>query len=146
MSIITIRKGSVDEVYALAKAIPEFEDLYPKTVFVTNLGNNKALILIAEIENIAVGFKAGYEQQQDGSFFSWMGGVFPEFRGKGVARKLANYMEEWAIKEGFSKIKMTTRNRNKAMLIFAVSNSFNLTSIEERSPIGENRLFLEKEL
>ena len=105
MSITTIRKGSIDEVYSLAKAIPEFEDLYPKSVFESNLGNNKSLILIAEIENTVVGFKAGYEQQQDGSFYSWMGGVLPEFRGKGVARKLADYLEKWAIEEGYSKIK-----------------------------------------
>ncbi len=146
MSTISVRKGSIDEVYALAKAIPEFEDLYPKSVFETNLRDNKCLMLIAEIDNTSVGFKAGYEQQQDGSFYSWMGGVLPEFRGKGVARKLADYLEEWAIAKGYSKIKMTTRNRNKAMLIFAISNSFNLTSIEERNPVGENRLFLEKVL
>ncbi len=146
MSTTTIRRGSIDEVYALAKAIPEFKDLYPKSVFEKNLGDNKSLMLIAEIENSVVGFKAGYEQEQDGSFYSWMGGVFPKFRGKGVARRLANQMEEWAVKKRYSKIKMTTRNKNKAMLIFAISNGFELTSIEERTPIGENRIFLEKEL
>ena len=108
--------------------------------------NNKSLILIAEIENTVVGFKAGYEQQHDGSFYSWMGGVLPEFRGKSIARKLADHMEEWAMEKKYSKIKMTTRNKNKAMLIFAISNGFNLTSIDERKPIGENRLFLEKVL
>ncbi len=146
MSITTIREGSIEEVYALAMGIPEFENLYPKSVFEKNLGKKKSLMLIAEIENSIVGFKAGYEKEQDDSFYSWMGGVLPASRGKGIARKLAAQMEEWAVKEGYDKIKMTTRNKNKAMLLFAISNGFALTAVEERIPIGENRLFLEKVL
>ena len=56
------------------------------------------LSLIAEIENQSVGFKIGYDRFKDGSFYSWMGGVLPEFRKKGVASALADFQENWAKK------------------------------------------------
>ena len=41
-------------------------------------------ILIAYKDDIAIGFKAGFEENS--AFHSWIGGVDPRYRGCGVAR------------------------------------------------------------
>ena len=104
------------------------------------------LIAIAYFKNKAVGFKVGYQRETDGSFYSWMGGILPGFREQGIARLLADYQENWARKQGYTKVKMKTRNRLKPMLFFALGNGFNITGVDEAESVDENRIHLEKRL
>jgi len=41
---------------------------------------------------------------------------------------------------------MKTHNQFKNMLLFAVGNDFQITSVEQRETLSENRILLEKKL
>ena len=104
------------------------------------------MILVAEKDQQVVGFKVGYDRYRDGSFYSWIGGVLPENRKDGIATQLANEQEKWVSEQGFSSIMLKTRNRFRAMLIFALKNGFLIENIEIKGNIEDNRIILRKML
>lgn len=143
---ILIREGSIEECLEIQQQIPEFSDSrYDKTEYESRLNNTKSLILVALSENRLVGFKVGYATAET-QFYSWMGGILPEFRQKQVAKQLADYQELWAKENGFKSVFFKTRNYLKPMLIFALKNGFFISEVEKREPIQESRIILEKEL
>ncbi len=140
----TIQKGSIEDIQKISLQIPEFEIPYSDEKFKKRLSENKSLILIATHKGQHVGFKAGYER--DNYFYSWIGGVLPKFRKKGIAKKLALYQEEWAKKEGFNYIVFKTRNRFKSMLLFGLTNGFNIIGFEPKDEELNYRIILKKVL
>jgi ribosomal protein S18 acetylase RimI-like enzyme len=143
---IDIKKASIEEIVALSRQIPEFDNPHPEEEYTKRLAGKKFLLLIASINKVAVGFKVGYDKENNGSFYSWMGGVLPAYREAGVARELANVQETWARENGFTSIRFKTRNRHKAMLLFGINNGFQIIAVEPREIIAEYRLLLEKKL
>lgn len=143
---VIIRKGSIEEAIAVSKQIPEFYKPYAFDEYAERLGNSHHLIAIAEVNSECVGFKVGYQRDNDQSLYSWMGGVLPKYRKEGVARQLADFQEDWAKNEGFTTIRMKTRNRLKAMLHFALGNGFYIIGVDQFEDPGENRIWLEKKL
>ena len=143
---VTIHEGTIKEVVKLSLLIPEFKDPYPKDEYEKRLNDNEGLILIATYNSELAGFKVGYHKDHDGSFYSWMGGVAPSFRKLGVAQKLAEYQEKWAVKKGYERIRFKTRNYLKPMLIFALQNGFYIVDVIPYPKVRDNRIVLEKEL
>ncbi|WP_229363458.1 GNAT family N-acetyltransferase [Flectobacillus sp. BAB-3569] len=98
---ISYRQGSVEDILSISAGIPEFENLYAKEVYQERFEHSpKHLILVAYDEDMPVGFKAGYQKNNDGSFYSWMGAVLPAYRKQKIAKNLADQMEDWAKKKG----------------------------------------------
>ena len=143
---ISIRKGTIEEVVMISKEISEFVKPYNELVYQERLLNKDHLILVAEVNNQLAGFKVGYDKFQDGSFYTWMGGVKKEYRQIGVARKLAECQEEYAKSKGYKSIVLKTRNRHKNMLLFALNSGFDIIEVLTRHPISENRIVLKKAL
>ena len=143
---IEIKETSIAQVVELSKNIPEFADGYSKEEYHKRMAGKDHLILMAFTEGVAAGFKVGYDKFGDGSFYSWMGGVIPEFRQMGIALKLAQHQEKMAKEKGYRSIKMKTRNYLKAMLLFALSNGFLITGVEPREELKDSRILLEKKL
>jgi len=141
---LLIKEGTIEQAVELSKLIPEFDDPYPKEEYEKRFANIRHLILTAFYKEKPVGFKAGYEI--NGAFYTWMGGVLPDFRNNYIARKLAEKQQKWAKQNGFTKIKLETRNKHKAMLQFALSDGFIITGFEEKENINESNIILEKEL
>lgn len=56
---------------------------------------SKFLILVALDDNRVVGYKIGYQDRQT-RFYSWFGGVYAEYRGKGIASELMRRQHECA--------------------------------------------------
>ncbi len=144
---VTIRHGTVAECVAVSQQIPEFSDgIYDEKVYETRLFNTKSLILVALVGDTPVGFKVGYQRDNDGSFYTWLGGVLPDYRQLHIARQLADAQEAWARNEGFDTIVLKTRNRFKAMLIFALKNGFCIEGVEQKEAIEDYRIMLRKKL
>jgi ribosomal protein S18 acetylase RimI-like enzyme len=61
-------------------------------------------ILIASFNGILCGFKVAYSRDEGSSLYSWMGGVLPEYRRKGIARNLSRIMEYLAIQNHFQML------------------------------------------
>ena len=91
-------------------------------------------------------FKVGYDRFNDGSFYSWMGGVLPRFRKMGVAQLLLAEQEAWAVQNGFSAIKLKTRKKHGAMLEFSLKRGFVIMEKIPKIPENETRIWMEKEL
>lgn len=146
--MITIRKGTIAEIFQIIPNIPEFEVTYDESEYVKRLSVEVAdtLLLVAEVDGVLAGFKVGYDRYHDGSFYSWMGGVDSRFRRLKTAKKLADYQENIARQRGYKSIRFRTRNRNKAMLLFALNNGFSLLEIEARDTLEAYRINLIKSL
>ena len=122
--------------------LPEFDTPYDEAKILEKINNKPYLNLIAFIDNLPAGFKLGYER--DGYFYSWLGGVLPKYRRNGVAKKLAEVQEKWALENGYETVTFKTRNRHKAMLIFALKNGFNIIGHEKKEKLAEHRIWLRK--
>ncbi len=138
-----IISGDIQGAIAVSNQIPEFDSPYNLDEYERRL-DDSSLILTAEIDEKPVGFKVGYDRFKDGSFYSWMGGVLPEHRHRGVASVLADHQEEWANENGYSSIKLKTRNKHEAMIAFAIGRGFDITDSEPNEDIGEIRIWMEK--
>lgn len=142
-----IKKGSIEDAVIISNQIPELENPHPQEVYQTRMNGKKHLILIAHIEEKMIGFKVGYDKFEDGkNFYTWMGGVLPAFRKKGIAEALAMKQETWIRQNGFQNVILKTRNKHQGMLIFAVKNNFKIFEIQPRENIEEHRILLKKTL
>ena len=145
MNSIKIKIGCLEDAVNLAHQIPEFDnpyniDEYKKRLLIDHL------VLTAHFENEIVGFKIGYDRFNDGSFYSWMGGVLPENRNQSIAEILADYQENWAKINGYASIRLKTRKKHEAMLSFSKKRGFVITKEIAKIPKEESRPWMEKQL
>lgn len=143
---LEIKERRLKDAFPLSLRIPEFERPYPEKEYHRRLTGVNHLILVAYLDGKPAGFKIGYERDADGSFYSWMGGVPPVFRGRDIARRLARYQETWARERGYRSIRLKTRNKHKAMLCFALGDGFRITGFIPKNPPEESRIIMEKTL
>lgn len=81
-----IRIGTISEAWPLMQAIAEFDRQRSLAQLQMRLPTG-ALVLIAEENGLPVGFKLGYGAD-DGTLYSWLGGVLPAHRKIGLAQRL----------------------------------------------------------
>ncbi|MCH7762423.1 MAG: GNAT family N-acetyltransferase [Candidatus Marinimicrobia bacterium] len=143
--MIIINKNSLEDAIAVSQQISEFKHPYGMDEYQIRLKKNH-LILTASIHNKLIGFKIGYDRFEDGSFYSWMGGVLPEYRKKGIAKMLANYQEKWAKENKYTTIRLKTRKKYKAMVAFSLKRGFKILNKIAKVPDEESRIWMEKQL
>ena len=143
---IEIVEGKLEAALQVLRQLPEFDRLLAKDYYFEKLKNKPSLILLAKVDHILVGCKVGYDRYDDGSFYSWLGGVIPGFRKDGIARQLADRQESWAKQNGYESIKFKTLNRHKSMLIFAVKNGFEIYNVKPKDELENYRIEMIKNL
>ena len=143
---IKIEETNLKVVLRVLRVLPEFEPMLEDQFYLDKVGNKESLMLIASKGHEIVGCKAGYDRFNDGSFYSWLGGVLPEHRNQGIARKLADYQENWVKKRGYTSLKFKTLNRHKSMLIFSIKNGFSINGVKEKDEIENYKINLIKQL
>ncbi|MBO6660676.1 MULTISPECIES: GNAT family N-acetyltransferase [Roseivirga] len=141
-----ILEGSFSEALEVLRGLPEFDPLLSTDHYVERMANKPKLIAIAWVEEKPVGCKIAYDRFEDGTLYSWLGGVIPKYRKMGLAKKLADFQEKWALENGFSAIRFKTLNRHKAMLTFAINNGFQIYSVKPKDEIENYRIELIKDL
>ncbi len=101
------------------------------------------LLLALEGER-AVGFKLGYRRSPD-TFYSWLGGVHPQARGQGAARRLMEEQHAWLREQGYRFVTTETFNRYRDMLLLNIRMGFEvvgtLTTLK-----GDTKVILRKPL
>ena len=142
---IRIREGSPGEMVSLSKQIPELENPYEVGEYKKRITGKNNLLLLAEVNGKPAGFKAAYEWDPD-TFYSWMGGVLPEYRNKGIAKALSAEQEKRIRIMGYSKIRIKTRNRHKAMIQLLVKEGFFIVDLEKKGAVNDFRVIFEKKL
>ncbi len=145
--MINIELTNYRLAFDLSLKIPEFQPIYyPLKTWEKRLLNREYIALVAYHNDMAAGFKVGYFQNEK-VFYSWMGGVLPDFRKLGIGKTLARTQENLLKERKVELLTMKTRNRNKAMLIMAIKNEFKITKAEHRGEdILNSRIYLQKKL
>lgn len=143
---IIIRDGTVEELFQVHQSIPEFYEKTGIDFYRDRLKDRLFLASVAEVGGKLVGFKVGYESSKEGLLYSWMGGVIPEFRKSGVASKLADAQEKWAIDRGFTRIYFKTRNRFPDMIKFGLKRNFKIVEVIRRDSVEDFRIVMVKSL
>lgn len=141
-----IRQGSFSEALEVLRGLPEFDPLLSTDHYVERMANRPQLVVIAIIDGELAGCKVAYDRFEDGTLYSWLGGVIPKFRMNGLAKKMADFQEAWALDNGFDAIRFKTLNRHKAMLTFAINNGFQVYNVKPKDEIENYRIELIKDL
>lgn len=142
---LTISHATLDEIVSLHHHIPEFTLPVDNAALQQRIGASVACALIAYVGEEPAGFKLGYALDKD-NFYSWLGGVLPEYRRDGVAQALLEAQETWAKKEGYKSISVKTRNSFPAMLMMLVKNGYQVIELEKKGEVVDYRLVLRKGL
>ncbi|MCH1925975.1 GNAT family N-acetyltransferase [Shewanella sp. C32] len=144
--ITDITPARLAQVIELMTELPEFDQERSIAEFKQRLYGRDALLMLCFVEGELVGFKLGYSLDEQ-RFYSWLGGVLPDFRGIGLAQKMLSAQEQWAAEQGYKAIQIKTRNRFKAMLNLLIKNSYQVIDFTQvADDVSQYRLSLQKQL
>ncbi len=107
-------------------------------------GVKNLFLIMAYIETKPVAFKIGFESEPK-VFYSWLGGVNPEFQGYGFGKQIALAQMDWCRAKGYKRIRMKTKNEFRKMLAMNLELGFDIvsTSISTEQKI---KIIMEKKL
>ncbi len=117
-----IEEVDLARVYALYQALPEFRQPEPLESLAERLGDDYLALVYSEAGE-DLGFKLGYPENAT-VFYSWLGGVRPSARGRGVAQALLEAQEQRVSARGFHKLRVKSMNRFPAMLRLLIRNGY----------------------
>lgn len=109
------------------------------------IGRPYTLGVFAYEDKKPIGFKVGFELYPY-TFYSWIGGVLEESRGKGVARSLMEAQHEYLKEDGYRWVRTQSQNRFKKMMICNLRFGFNIKGIEVGRKDPEPYIIFEKKL
>lgn len=96
----------------------------PSVNFAARVGEKrKPMALTARDGDRVVGFKLGYERTRE-EFYSWLGGVLPDYRRRGIAAELLKRQHAWCVDTGYPTVTTEVVNRNVAMLKLNLDHGF----------------------
>lgn len=132
----------LEDILVVYKSI--FDD-YKLDFFKNRIHQKEDLLIVLcfQQEQLA-GFKIGY-RYNDTTFYSWVGGVLPEFRQQGIAKRLAQLQEQKVIEKGYLKMRTKSMNRFKPMMILNLKNSFNIVQVYTNEK-GQTKVVFEKNI
>ena len=144
MSVI-VREGSLEEVVSVVEQITEFAKKESVASLSERLAGKTSLILVAEEAGVLLGFKVGYELDEN-TFYSWFGGVSSLARNKGVAQAQLDVQEQWVKQQGYQQLKVKSRNQFPAMLRLLLRNGYLIEKLEEKEDINSHRIHFLKQI
>ncbi len=136
---ITCEVGSIDDVLILHSKITEFEKTITFEILNARLNDKASLILVAKYNGTFVGYKIGYKLT-DTEFYSWLGGVSPDYRNMGIATKLREAQEKWVLNAGYSSISVKSMNRFSSMLRLLISSGYKINGYEDNGSVDSSKI------
>jgi ribosomal protein S18 acetylase RimI-like enzyme len=112
---------------------------------INKMKNKHQLLIITAMDGKKViGYKMGYEIDNI-KFYSWLGGVDPMYRNKGIASILMEKQHQYLKEKGFFVVQTKTMNKWRSMLVLNIKNGFDVidTYTDEK---GLHKIILEKNL
>jgi GNAT superfamily N-acetyltransferase len=143
---LQLREASLSELLWLHERIGEFPGKASLSFYEERLRHRLYIALVALWDGELAGFKVGYQSELPETFYSWMGGVRPEFRRKGIASALAEEQERWAKAQGFTSIFFKTRNRFPGMIQFGIERGFKVVDLLSKGGVEDYRIVMRKNL
>ncbi|MDD9155663.1 GNAT family N-acetyltransferase [Aliivibrio sp. S4TY2] len=136
---IEVREGTIEDVLTVDAQIPEFDGRNTKEKLEQRLRDIPHLILIATHNGQPVAYKMGYELSNL-EFYSWLGGVVPTARKKGIATQLRLAQESWAHEKGYKAISVKSMNRYPAMLQLLISSGYHISGYDEEGSTDKSKI------
>lgn len=85
-------------------------------------------VFAATKETHLVGFKAGYATAED-RYYSWLGGVDPDFRGLGIAKELMTRQHQWLSGSRFRLLETHVEQDNERMIQLNLDGGLNVVGL-----------------
>ena len=92
-----------------------------------------------------VAYKVGFEKTSR-LYYSWIGGVIPKYRRRGIAEKLMKQQHELALKLNYKFVQTHTKNKFRPMLLLNIKNGFNIVGVYTSTHNNDQKIILEKTL
>lgn len=131
---VTIDEGTLADVAALEKTIPEFETAIDEAAMGSRIGDRRHLALIARVDGEPAGFKLGYEENAE-RFYSWVGAVAPAYRGRGIAQQLLAAQESWCRTNGYREVVVKSYNRFRNMVLLLIRSGYDVHGTQTNGAI-----------
>lgn len=136
--------AALEIVHALEGIV--FESPMTKNEILTEAKNKTDLvILIASINDTPCGYKVGF-QQSSKRFYSWIGGVHPDYRGRGIAKALMQEQHRLAKNLGYKFVFTHTKNKFRFMLLLNIKIGFDIIGVRHNLGSPDHSIILEKSL
>ena len=102
------------------------------------------LVITTMDDNQLIGYKIGYAVDSY-KFYSWLGGVDPNYRKHGIASELMEKQHRYLKDNGYEVVQTKTMNKWRSMLVLNIKNGFDVidTYTDEK---GLHKIVLEKSL
>lgn len=140
---ITIRRGSR---FDLGKVMMLNREIFGEERLINSLDHDYLLILIAERDDIPIGFKIGYGLGA-GVFYSAKGGVLQKWRRLGLGRMMLHEMERIVLAEGYNELRYHTfPTRWPGMLSLGRSEGYEILEAAWNSVYRDYQILLFKKL
>jgi GNAT superfamily N-acetyltransferase len=98
----------------------------PPDDFISRVDDRTASMLqFALVDGAVIGYKLGYRRNPE-VFYSWLGGVLPEYRRRGIARELLQRQHTWCRSQGYRRVRTDTTNAFKDMLLLNIRAGFDV--------------------
>ncbi len=85
-------------------------------------------VFVARSEDEVVGYKAGYASTHK-RYYSWLGGVAPEFREGGIAKRLMQEQHGWLTGTRYQLVETHVEQSNPAMIQLNLASGFAITGM-----------------
>ncbi|WP_035387195.1 GNAT family N-acetyltransferase [Ferrimonas senticii] len=139
------RNGSIAEVVALSRTIPEFNDPYGESEYQQRLSDRRGWLQIAEVQGETAGFAAAYMDGDD--CYLWMSGVQPDFRALGLMADALEQLQIWALRQGATALTVKSRNRYPSMLRLLLKHGFLIEKFDTKGDsLLDHRIYFRKPL
>jgi GNAT superfamily N-acetyltransferase len=108
-------------------------------------GRRNVSMLVAMLDDRHVGFVVGFELTPT-TYFGWLCGVLPEFRGRGITTQLMQGQEAWAHDNHYDILRFECQNQHRPMLHAAITEGYDLIGIRWDTSSASNVVIFEKDL
>lgn len=138
--IVEVDRSHLEVVYDLNYAI------FEERRVINTFDRDDLMMLLAYVDEEPVGFKIGYKESRF-VYYSAKGGVLPQVRRRGLARRMLYYMASGARQKGYVRFAYDTfPNRNPGMTILGLKEGFRVVKADFNSVYKDYRLRFEKKL
>jgi GNAT superfamily N-acetyltransferase len=142
-TITKIRDSHIRQIALIMEAV--FGEWDSKRFFIKHHSKTKPCLLLAHLDDALIGFKLGYEEDQR-TYYSWLGGVIPDFRRLGAASTLMRFQHDWCRQQGYQIVRTKTQNRFSSMLQLNLKFGFTVIGCHSSTDRGGIKIMLEKDL
>ncbi len=120
--------------------------IFEEERIINSFAREDLLVLLARVDQQPAGFKIGY--RENGSvFYSAKGGVLPQYRRQGIARRMLFDMMERVAAKGYQTFVFDTfPNRHPGMAVLALNEGFRVIRADYNPNYRDYRIRFEKKL